>query len=149
MKDLSPKTIVIISLTIFVFSLTQTALLCNDFNGARTYSSISMFLMGAICLLGGGLLEWIVWLANPIYFISIMFFLRANSKAKLFSIISSVLAFSFLFWKELLAAENGRTASIETFKLGYYLWLMSFIVLTAGIIIHFKKQAKELQTTNS
>jgi hypothetical protein len=40
-------------------------------------------------------------------------FLRNSNKAKLLSIIASSLAFSFLFWNNILAAEDGRTASIK------------------------------------
>lgn len=140
MKQLSPKTIVIISLTLFILSLTQTALVYDDFDGSKTHSSISLFLIGGISFLGGALLEWVVWLANPIYFISIILFLRNNNKAKLVSMTASIIAFSFLFWKEILAAENGRMASISSLKLGYYLWLMSFVVLTIGIIINSNRQ---------
>lgn len=63
--------IVSISFGLFLLSLTQTALLCDDFDGLRTYSSINMFLTGGFCILGGGLMEWIIWLANPIYFFAL------------------------------------------------------------------------------
>ena len=138
--------IVSISFGLFLLSLTQTALLCDDFDGPRTYSSISMFLTGGFCILGGGLMEWIVWLANPIYFFAVTLFLRNSNKAKLLSIIASSLAFSFLFWNNILAAEDGRTATIKSFKFGYYLWLASFIVLSIGII-RTNKKAKELPKT--
>jgi hypothetical protein len=46
-KLLKVKTyFLIISLTVFILSLTQTALTYNDFDGQKTHSSFALLLMG-------------------------------------------------------------------------------------------------------
>jgi hypothetical protein len=65
---------VCISVAIYAISLTQTAYTFYDVTGKIKFSSIMALLMGATAILGGALLEWIVWLANPFY---------TNSKLKI------------------------------------------------------------------
>ena len=131
--------ILLISLTIFIVSLTQSALTYNDFGGQKTISSLSLLLMGGLAILGGGLLEWFIWLANPIYFLAIIFFFKSNPKSKKFSMVSTTLAISFTTWNEILASENGRTATIETLNSGYWLWALSLIILTIGTLYYFRQ----------
>jgi hypothetical protein len=72
----------------------------------------------------------IVWLANPLLFISWISFYRGKKKALPFSIMAAVLAASFLFFK----AKNKNTIII--LGAGYWLWLASCIVCFAGVLIH-------------
>ena len=65
----------LISLTVFIVSLTQTALTYNDFDGQKIHSSLSLLFMGGLAILGGGLLEWFIWLANPLYVLALIFLL--------------------------------------------------------------------------
>ena len=118
--------VLLISLTVFIVSLTQTALTYNDFDGQKMHSSISLLFMGGLAILGGGLLEWFIWLANPLYILALIFFFKSNKTSKKFSITATILALSFTTWKEVLAAENGRTATIESLNLGYWLWVLSW-----------------------
>lgn len=134
-----PGPFVMASLAIFIVSLTQKALTYSDFDGQGAYSSLSMFLMGGISVLGGGLLEWLIWLANPLYFISILLLLKRKKQSIKTSILATSVAFTFLFWKNILVSENGRNAEIVALKLGYWLWLSSLVVLTIGTIVYFEK----------
>lgn len=131
--------VLLISLSVFITSLTQTGLTYNDFDGYKTYSSISLLFMGGLAILGGGLLEWFIWLANPLYFLALIFFFKSNKMSKRISIVATCLALSFLTWKEILASENGRTAIIETWGLGYWLWVMSLTILTIGTFYYFRQ----------
>ena len=135
--------ILLISLTVFVVSLTQTALTYNDFDGQKIHSSVSLLLMGGLAILGGGLLEWLIWLANPLYFLAIIFLFKSNKTSKKVSIAATILALSFTTWKEILAAENGRTATIESLNLGYWLWVLSLTILSIGTIYYFKQLDKK------
>lgn len=65
--------VLLISLVVFIVSLTQTALTYNDIDGQKTHSSISLLFMGGLAILGGGLSEWFIWLANPLYFLAFIF----------------------------------------------------------------------------
>lgn len=131
--------VLLISLTVFIVSLTQTALTYNDFDGQKMHSSISLLFMGGLAILGGGLLEWFIWLANPLYILALIFFFKSNKTSKKFSITATILALSFITWKEILAAENGRTATIESLNLGYWLWVLSLTILSIGTVYYFRQ----------
>jgi len=129
----------LISLTVFIVSLTQTALTYNDFDGQKIHSSLSLLFMGGLAILGGGLLEWFIWLANPLYVLALIFFFKSNKTSRVVSIVATFLALSFTTWKEILAAENGRTATIESLNLGYWLWVLSLTILSIGTIYYFRQ----------
>jgi len=143
-----PAPIVLASLAIFGVSLTQKALTYSDFNGQGKYSSLALFLTGGISILGGGLFEWLVWLANPLYFVSIFLLLKRKKQSMKTSILATVVAFAFLFWKNILVSENGRNAEIVALKLGYWLWLSSILVLTIGAIVYFGNVNDSKQSEN-
>lgn len=127
-----------LSLLVFAISLTQNALVVNYNNEIKTSSSLEYLFIGSVAFMGGGLLEEIVWLANPLCLVAIIFLIKKDEKAVLLSLIASCLAISFSFWNEILGAESGTMAKIVSFELGYYLWLASILILTIGILIHYK-----------
>jgi hypothetical protein len=128
---------VVASVTIFAFSLTQTALTYNDFDGLKTHSSLSLLIMGGLAILGGGFLEWLIWFANPLYFIGLLLFYRSNKVSSSFSILATILALSFTAWEQILASESGRSGTIESLNAGYWLWTLSLAILTIGTLYYF------------
>jgi hypothetical protein len=126
------KFYVLVSLFIYIISLTQTAISSNDLED-KTLSGIAALIMGGLSILGGGVLEWLIWLANPLYFFSIFLFLKSKNSAKIFSIVSTAIALSFATWNEILASESARLGKIDSLGLGYWLWVISMIILAIGI----------------
>ena len=137
------RAIIIFSLLVFLLSLTQTALTYNDFNGTGSYSSISLFAIGGVSILGGALPEWLTWMANPIYIVAVFLFAFKKKAAIVLSTIATLIAFSFLFWNDILVSENGRTVPIISVKFGYICWLASMIILMTGTRIYLKKEKTE------
>ncbi|MEO8532223.1 MAG: hypothetical protein ABI441_00665 [Flavobacterium sp.] len=137
---------ILLSFGIFILALTQNAISINYQNQVRYDSAIDYFRIGSIAALGGGLDEQIVWFANPLAFFAMILFAinyRITKILSLFlSLLSLVLAVSFFFWKEILAAESGSMAKIISFGLGYYLWVLSILILTIGIFICLIKDFK-------
>ncbi|UTN04881.1 hypothetical protein L0669_03040 [Flavobacterium bizetiae] len=131
-----------LSLLVFAISLTQNALVVNYNNEIKTASSLEYLFIGSIAFMGGGLLEEIIWLASPLCLLAIKFMIKDDKRAVLVSLIASALAISFSFWNEILGAESGTMAKIVSFELGYYLWLASILILTIGILIHYKMTLK-------
>lgn len=127
--------IILLSLIIFIASLTQTALTYNNYNGMKTHSSISLLIVGGLVVLGGGLLEWFIWLANPLYFLGLVFFYTNDRKDIYFLISASILSLSFTTWNKILASESGHLASIESLNSGYWLWLISILIPTIATAI--------------
>jgi hypothetical protein len=128
---------IIISLAVFFISLTKNAVTINYIE-IKTVPSLDYFLMGSTAFLGGGMSEQIIWLANPLSLISI-YLLAINKKSAIkLSLSALFLSVSFSSWKEILGAESGATAKIISLEMGYFLWVLSILILTIGTFIYFK-----------
>ena len=91
-----------------------------------------------------GLLEQIIWMANPLSLFALVHFIKNNDKKAVISSFSACcLAISFSFWNEILGAESGAMATIISLELGYYLWVSSILVLTIGIFIYYRGSLKK------
>ncbi|MGE8512708.1 MAG: hypothetical protein ACN6N7_08410 [Chryseobacterium culicis] len=127
------KRIAFISVFIFVLSLCFTAFKVEDMGEIKDYKSFEAFLIGPISFLGGGVFEFLVWTANGWFFIAVIL---CYKRSFLLSITLGIIAFltagSFFFWKEILAAENGRMGKIHSLETGYFLWITSILCLTIG-----------------
>jgi hypothetical protein len=144
----------------FLISLTQDAI-TYQYQGVQKHSGISIFAMGSTAILGGGLLEWLTWLANPIALVAWINFLkeskpvnkmesiirRSKPKSPWISLIAVAIALSFRFWKEILAAESGSTGRIYSFEAGYWLWICSITLLCICInLYHFLPKLMKRRT---
>lgn len=145
-KSLFKILLIVLSLSIFVTSLTFDAF-SYKYQGAQIMTSLSCFLMGSIAILGGGLLEWIIWLANPLCLITIFCLIMDKAIAVKFAFTAGFLAISFYSWDSILAAESGTSGKILSIRQGYYIWVASIIVLASGTYIYFKKY-KEIKYTD-
>ena len=107
---------------------------------------------GFSCLFVGGLglflceiCPWnIIWLANPIYIISIFLFVLLDSKkgqniALILCLCSITMGLSFSLCPSILIGESGLPDDVGTLYIGYYLWVFSFVVLLIGILLHRKR----------
>ena len=104
-------------------------------------NTIAHWLVGGISFLGGGIPETFVWSANFWYLLSLFF--TKNKKYKeaiIFSIIATLISISFMLWKEVLWSESGSTASILSLEIGYFLWVISMIILLVNSILLFYKK---------
>lgn len=134
-----------IALVFIVFCLLGASLSCNaivfqSIEVKIAQSSINFFLIGSTAILGGGTLEWLIWLANPISLFSIIIFLYNDNnlkKALWLNFIALILSSSFRSWNEILVSESGATGKIISFEKGYYLWVLSILVLFIFQSIYF------------
>ena len=141
-SDRLKDSIWVISVIVYIVSLTQTAIVYNDYDGQKTLGSFSALFMGAISFLGGGVLEWLIWLANPLYIFALSLFIGSNRSSILIATVASAIALSFIAWNDILAAENGRRAAIVGLSSGYWLWVSSLLILAIGSIFYFRKTLK-------
>ena len=139
---------ILLCLIVFIISLTQVAFKITDFDGSAEMPSYQLFLVGSIAFLGGGLIETMIWLVNPISLIAILYFLKADEICKVFSIAALLLSLTYIFWKKILIAENGRMADINSLCLGYWLWISSVVILNFGIFYSFKQLKKTKTSTD-
>ena len=90
--------IIFTSLLLYILSFTQDAFVVNDMNVEKVFSSLEILAMGSIAFLGGGLLEQLIWNANPLYVLTIVFFLMDKPLAVKTRLGALVLAPLFLTW---------------------------------------------------
>ncbi len=144
-----PWKTVLISVLVFLFSLTQTAFTTENFNGDLTQTkSLHVFLGGGFAILGGGLAEWIIWMANPLYFTSMFLFLYKKKSAVKLSLAALLLALSFSMWSEILASESGYEAEIVSKNAGYWLWIISLSIVALSTRVYFKTSQSTLVSEN-
>jgi len=145
MRELKGK-VIVISLLIFVLSLFFNAFTVEDMGKIKSYKSVEVFLIGPVSFLGGAGKEFLVWTANIWFLISVVCMLKRHYLSSFITgIVAFIISGAFIFLEEILAAENGRMASIYSLDAGYFLWLASilFVASSAGYIhIINKKDAQ-------
>lgn len=125
----------IIALILYIISLTQPAFSYRNHQGPHTMESLPLLVMGGTAILGGGLLEWLIWLANPLSWIAWITTIQANKDRSAHSMIAFVLAISFFNWKQILVSESGQEGPITQLQAGYWLWVASIgFLLIASLI---------------
>ena len=136
-KQTTKYAIIFTSLLLYILSFTQDAFVVNDMNVEKVFSSLEILAMGTFAFLGGGLLEQLIWNANPLYLLTIVFFFMDKPLAVKTGLGALVLAALFLTWNEILVTESGRTAQISSLEWGYWLWLGSIASLCIGVLWYF------------
>lgn len=149
MKSIQIQTLTItLSVIVFIISLTQYVVTI-DHEIIESISSWQYLTIGSVAIFGGGFLEWLIWLANPLYIISIILFIKHYKLSMITAFLASFLAVLFFTWEEIRVDEKGVSAKIIHFELGYYLWVSSILILTTGIFIYFKHRRHKKKTHHS
>ena len=125
------KTVLILSIGIFLLSLTQIAY-CTT-NLCR--SSLDSLVLGFFGVFYD--ITAITWLANPILFISWMFFIRKPKLSLILSSLAVIISLGFLFFSKVVDNEAGHLNLIISHKLGYWLWVYSSLIMLIGNAISY------------
>jgi len=125
MKFSLKKKVTILSLLIYIISLTQVAF-CTG-HCIYSYSTVLVGWMGLI--IGGANFAWLV---NPL--LAFLWFYPIKNNRILFSInvLALILALLPLFIREIAVDEAGTPRYINSFGPGYWLWILSIVVLLVG-----------------
>ena len=114
------------SLSLFFLSLFFPAYYYGE--AQESYISLSLFLTGWLGILFDGHFSWI---ANPLYFIALVF-RKDYGKSTKFGVMSLVFALSFLLYAKIAISEAPTHVNIVGYGFGYFLWVLSIGVLTVG-----------------
>jgi hypothetical protein len=134
MNEIKLKRVILISsISAFAISLTQECYCTTASYG----NSVMALIVGPLGLCFGG--AGFSWLANPLLFISWFSFRKKPFKAVITGMISVVLMLSFLFFKQIISDEAGNYSTIVSYQLGYWLWLLSGGIMSAGSVLVFRK----------
>jgi hypothetical protein len=128
-----PRIVTLLSVIVFVASLTQTACYISGESGnvsfqGEPFQGISVLLLGARILfdllVGAGGLFFFEWLANPVLAAGWVFsFAGKNKVALLLGILASALMVAFLF------RHTVPDYKIIRYGVGYWLWLTSGVLM--------------------
>lgn len=125
------------SIGLLIIALTQkcycTTSLCGD--------SIAVFLFGIFGVFFGG--AALCWLANPLLILS-WILIKNNKVSFILSILSVLIAISFMLFDEIIDDEAGHYRKIIGYELGYWLWLCSNAVMFLGNLL-IRKNKNALQ----
>ena len=127
------RTVVVIgSVLLFVASLTQDAYYLAGDNSGASAASWLLLLIGWMGLFYG----IVAWVANPLLVISWMLCLRDELRAAfIVSAAALLVALSFLLHSTIVASEAPTYEAVTGYGPGYWLWLASMLIMTAGTLI--------------
>jgi len=75
------------------------------------------------------------WLANPFLFLSWISFEKYKKASLLLSILATITGLSFLSFDQIMTTEAGHYSNIIEYKLGYWLWISSMVIILLGNIL--------------
>ena len=130
------KIILILSIVIFLISLTQPAYYIDRTDYDAYSNSFLLLIIGWTSLFGGlgGLALLLVWFANPFIFLSWILSSKNIKTSIIFGALASILSLSFLLFTEVISSEAPTYSAITEYKLGYWLWITSICFFTIGMI---------------
>jgi hypothetical protein len=81
---------------------------------------------------------WLIWLANPLFILSLTLFLSSKKQklALVLSSIASILALSFTQVDKIIKNEGGYNGQITEYLLGYWLWATAIILLSITLVLN-------------
>ncbi|CAL2095017.1 conserved membrane hypothetical protein [Tenacibaculum sp. 190524A05c] len=126
MKTSQKKIFVLISILFLLVSLTQPCYSVEG-TGKDTVGAI-----GLIAFLLGWLnfnLIGIVWLANPLLLLSMIFLFKKEKFALITSGLALLFSLCFFLVDRIIINEGGTTGKIDHVLVGYWLWLSSIFVI--------------------
>lgn len=132
------STLIIFSIIVFIISLFQPAFFIDREDSDAYSNSLFLLALGWMSFLGGGFVPFIIWLANPIYIISIFLISKSFKFGIITSLWSIFLAIIFANLNSILTSESGSDSKITYLGLGYYLWISSFVILFISSVINLK-----------
>ena len=128
--------IIVVSMSVCLFfaSFFWPAYVVDRANGVA--DPIAIFLTGWMGVFTGSF-ACIAWLANPLFVIALILFVRNRSAAIFVCLLAFVVAASFLLFHTIIDDEAGHYATITEHKTGYWLWLGSIGMLLISMVIWF------------
>lgn len=136
------KGAILLSIILFIVSLAMPAFFVErPRTEPEEMDSLTIVLTGWMYPLGGAIVPFLFWCANPIYLFTICTLLNRNKKAGFYiSLMPCLIALGFTQMDKIMTSESGSESIITSLGAGYFLWLSSFLILTIGFGIKLNKQ---------
>ena len=118
-----------VSIGFMLFALTQEAYCTTE----GCMHSIRAFIFGIFGMFIGGN-ETLTWFANPLLILAWLL-IKYRKTSFLLSLLSTLIAVSFLIFDEVVITEAGHSSIITRYTLGYWLWIASHSVMLLGNVL--------------
>ena len=118
-----------VSIGLMLFTLTQEAYCTAE----GCMHSMMAFIFGVFGMFIGGN-ETLTWFANPLLILAWLF-IKCRKVSFLLSLLSTLIAVSFLMFDEVVITEAGHSSMITRYALGYWLWIGSHTVMVLGNVL--------------
>jgi len=133
---------VLLSVALYVFSLTQKCFYANT-----EADSLAVLIMGGLGIIAelGNIFSLnfanpvgatFTWLANPLLWLAWFFAFKSPKQALYFSAAATALALAFLLFPKVIGNDPDHYNEVTKYWLGYWLWLGSTVVMTAGLFTY-------------
>ena len=122
------------SIAIYLLALTQKTY-CVDGDCGDDFSGLANLLMGGLALLFVQDAVSLIWLANPLFWVAWLSFRRNATLSLICIILGLSISLCFLFFDEILINEAGHYGQITGYATGYWLWVLSFVLLLVAVLI--------------
>lgn len=132
MKTKKGKIFLILSIVVFIISLTQKSY-CSSYGLCDNYGFLSLFIgwLGVFMLH----IPAFTWLANPLLLGSWILFSKKPRTSFILSIMAFILMLSFLLVDEIISNEAGTKSKVVFYGLGYWLWVFSSFIMVLGSLM--------------
>ena len=135
----------------FIIAFTYLSSLTMECYLVNGEASIGSF--GVIAFLLGWLnfnLIGLIWLANPLFIISLRLFFCAKKQNLALALtgIALILALSFMQIQEIIKTEAGHKGEIDGYQPGYWLWLTSISLLLITFLTNNMMKKKTINKNN-
>ncbi len=137
MKSKKQKIFLFLSVGVYIISLTQKGF-CINGEPCRYFSGFLDLIFG---WLGVFMLHIpaFPWLANLFLFVSWSCSKKKPKASFILSVIAFILMISFLLVDEIISNEAGTKSKVVFYGLGYWLWVLSSLVMFLGNFSNLKK----------
>lgn len=155
------------SVLLFLFSLPQLGFCSNAGCGTSIFVMLTGWL--GVMLEIGTLVNWLAgilngefavfesslgatftWLANPLLFICWLTYYKRPRLSFFCSLLAFLFAAAFLGFNKVIVNEAGHYSLIVSYRLGYWLWLTSILVMAVvnSLLTYQRKRAVMYQSVN-
>ncbi|OGT89257.1 MAG: hypothetical protein A2286_14135 [Gammaproteobacteria bacterium RIFOXYA12_FULL_61_12] len=139
MRVYLPLLILISSIGMFVFALTQDSYYIDGSNPHAWASAWALFWMGWLGLFYG----CFAWIGNPILIASWAIFFEKEYQVGFWASIGAILFMaSFLLYKTVVSSEAPSYSVVTGYGLGYWLWVASAGLSAAANLLATRVQLK-------
>lgn len=122
---------------LYIFTTYFIALFLNAYIGSGGVLGLFALFFGGFSIVAGLYIAFIAWFSNLFFFAAL--WTKSSKLQLIFSVITLLLG-SLAIWITELPMHEGASTSPVRIGIGFYFWILSYILLLAKSLLYFKKK---------